>query len=61
MNKTNVPAEKMYKVGERVLNTVLQYLSTKPFNEVNDLIILVQQSAIEIAPVSDVPDTEQLK
>jgi len=61
MNKTNVPAEKMYKVGERVLNTVLQYLSTKPFNEVNDLIILVQQSAIEIAPVSDAPDAEQPK
>ena len=33
----------MYKIKEELLNGVLHYLSTRPFNEVNELIKEIQK------------------
>lgn len=36
---------KQIALPENVINTVLQYLSTKPFNEVSQLIQVIQKEA----------------
>ena len=40
--------EQRYSLPESTLNTILQYLGTKPYNEVAQLIGAVQQQLVKI-------------